>query len=98
MKNEENSILRFVMIVLVAGLFLGVVKRTWFSETFDTSALEAESEAIEQIARVRRASLLTGENIISNISLEKVNLNITSKTEFITLTRIDPALAERIIA
>ena len=91
MTNEEKFSFRFVMMVLVVGLLLGVVTRTWFSEAFDTSALEAESETIAQIAEVRKASFLYCENIISNISLEKVNLNTTTKSEFITL---DPAQAK----
>ena len=97
MTNEEKSIFRFLVVVLIAGLLVGLVGKTWFSETSYTSALEAESEAIVQIAEVRRGSLLPGENIISNISLEKVNLNTISRSELITLPGIDPALAERII-
>ena len=98
MTNEEKSIFRFLVVVLIAGLLVGLVGKTWFSETSYTSALEAESEAIVQIAEVRGGSLLPGENIISNISLEKVNLNTTSRSELITLPGIDPALTERIIA
>ncbi len=77
---------------------VGGIRKTWFTETFDTSAFEAESIAVAEIAEARRASLLSGENIISNISLEKVNLNTASKSELITLPGIGPALAERIVA
>jgi len=74
-----------------------VTKPTWFPEAFGTSTLEAESP-IMQIAEERRASFLSVENIISNISLEKVNLHTASKSELITLPGIAPDLAERIIA
>ena len=98
MTSQEKFIFRFLLVVLVAGLVVGAVRKTWFTETFDTSAFEAESIAVAEIAEARRASLLSGENIISNISLEKVNLNTASKSELITLPGIGPALAERIVA
>ncbi|MBH30921.1 MAG: hypothetical protein CMG71_02885 [Candidatus Marinimicrobia bacterium] len=95
MTNQGKFIFLFLMVTLVAALLVGFVRRTWFHQTFDTSELEVGSEAIAQMAEASIASMLFGENIISNFSLEKVNLNTASKSELISFPGI--GLAERII-
>ena len=99
MTSQKKFISKFFLRILVVGLVVGYVRRTWFLETFDISESAEEADEVAKIAQVRRTARLAGENIASIITIQKVNLNGVIKSELITLPGIGgPALADRIIA
>ena len=97
MTSQKKFISKFFLTILVVGLVVGYVRRTWFLETFDISESAEEADEVAKIAQVRRTARLAGENIASIITIQKVNLNRGLKSELITLPGIGPALADRII-
>ena len=98
MTSQKKFISKFFLTILVVGLVVGYVRRTWFLETFDISESAEEADEVAKIAQERRTVRLAGENIASIITIQKVNLNRALKSELITLPGIGPALADRIIA
>ena len=98
MTPQEKFISKFLLTILVVGLVVGYVRRTWFPEIFDISESAEEADEVAKIAQERRTVRLAGENIASIITIQKVNLNRALKSELITLPGIGPALADRIIA
>ncbi|MEE2876981.1 MAG: hypothetical protein VX822_04295 [Candidatus Neomarinimicrobiota bacterium] len=50
MTAQEKLIFQFLAVTLVPKLLIATVRGTWFSDTFNTSAREADSAVIEQIA------------------------------------------------
>ena len=98
MTSQKKFISKFFLTILVVGLVVGYVRRTWFLETFDISESAEEADEVAKIAQERRTARLAGENIASIITIQKVNLNRALKSELITLPGIGPALAYRIIA
>ena len=98
MTPQEKFISKFLLTILVVGLMVGYVRRTWFSETFDISDLAEEADEVAKIVQERRTARLAGENIASIITIQKVNLYGVLKSELITLPGIGPALADRIVA
>ena len=98
MTPQKKFISKFFLTILVVGLVVGYVRRTWFLETFDISESAEEADEVAKIAQERRTARLSVENIASNISIQKVNLKRALKSELITLPGIGPALADRIIA
>ena len=97
MTPQKKFISKFLLTILVVGLVVGYVRRTWFLETFDISESAEEADEVAKIAQERRTAHLAGENIASIITIQKVNLNRALKSELITLPGIGPALAGRII-
>ena len=98
MTSQKKFISKFFLRILVVGLVVGYVRRTWFLETFDISESAEEVDEVAKIAQEKRTVRLAGENIASIITIQKVNLNRALKSELITLPGIGPALADRIIA
>ena len=96
MTPQEKFISKFLLTILVVGLMVGYLRRTWFPETFDISESAEEADEVAKIAQERRTVRLAGENIASIITIQKVNLNRALKSELITLPGIGPALAGRI--
>ena len=98
MTPQEKFISKFLLTILVVGLMVGYVRRTWFLETFDISESAEEADEVAKIAQERRTARLAGENIASIITIQKVNLNRAFKSGLITLPGIGRTLADRIIA
>ena len=98
MTPQDKFISYFLLTILVVGLVVGYVRRTWFLETFDISESAEEADEVAKISQERRIARLAGENIASIITIQKVNLNRALKSELITFPGIGPALADRIIA
>ena len=98
MTPQEKFISKFPLTILVVGLMVGYLRRTWFPETFDISESAEETDEVAKIAQERRTACFAGENIASIITIQKVNLNRALKSELITLPGIGPALADRIVA
>ena len=98
MTSQKKFISKFFLRILVVGLVVGYVRRTWFLETFYISESAEEADEVAKIAQERRTVRLAGENIASIITIQKVNLNRALKSELITLPGIGPALADRINA
>ena len=98
MTPQEKFISKFLLTILVVGLMVGYLRRTWFPETFDISESAEEADEVAKIAQGRRIARLAGEKIASIITIQKVNLNRALKSELITFPGIGPALAGRIIA
>ena len=87
MTPQKKFISKFFLTILVVGLVVGYVRRTWFLETFDISESAEEADEVAKIAQERRTVRLAGENIASIITIQKVNLNRALKSELITLPR-----------
>ena len=88
MTPQEKFISKFLLTILVVGLMVGYLRRTWFPETFDISESAEEADEVAKIAQERRTVRLAGENIASIITIQKVNLNRALKSELITLPGI----------
>ena len=88
MTSQKKFISKFFLRILVVGLVVGYVRRTWFLETFDISESAEEADEVAKIAQERRTVRLAGENIASIITIQKVNLNRALKSELITLPGI----------
>ena len=88
MTPQKKFISKFFLTILVVGLVVGYVRRTWFPETFDISESAEEADEVAKIAQERRIARLAGEKIASIITIQKVNLNRVLKSELIPLPGI----------
>lgn len=111
MTPQEKLILRFLLTVLVVGLIVGYVRRTWFwgnPETLENPEVIAREVAVA--AEKNRARYINTRDIDSHeysdtsrwdlqkwTEGKKVNLNVAPMDELMLLPGVGHVLAERIV-
>lgn len=90
---------RFLLTVMVVGLVVGFVRRTWLHELPEASeSPEAMAEKVAAVAQEKRDRYLGTSQVTEASWGNKVNLNSATTLQLATLPGVGPALAERIVA
>ncbi len=101
--QKERMIFRFLVIAVAVGSVSGIIRKKYFEPNFSESInvqKEAFKDKSEEVARSRsintKSDTKTGENIVEN-SVKLLDINAAIKSDLMTLPKIGPVTAERII-
>lgn len=102
--SQEKMIMKFLTLSLAVGLIIGIVRNTYFSQDF-SQQIEEETESFKSSTKnivnsdsmINKKALTKTDDIEDEKSVKSLDINTANKTELLTLPKVGPVTAERII-
>lgn len=102
--QKEKFIFQFLIISVAVGLGVGTIRKTYFkpdySSQIENEILEFESKSADIVLSDLNnfdAPLLKTDDIKHKITVKLIDINTAPKNDLLTLPKIGPVTAERII-
>ena len=102
--QKERFVFQFLIISLAVGLGVGTIRKTYFkpdfSEQIENEIAEFKSLSIdidESKLNYTQENLSKSDDIKPKISVKLLDVNTASKNDLMTLPKIGPVTAEKII-
>ncbi len=102
--SQERMVIQFLMISIAIGLVTGVVRKMYFSPDFseqiekDIALFKNTTETIlNSRLTVPENALTKTDDIEDEKSVKSLDINTAKKSDLLTLPKVGPVTAERII-
>lgn len=102
--SKERLVFQFLIISIFIGLSIGIIKRTFFQPDFSEHVEKELNDFYQKSEEIAGASFEKSEktptktgDIKGDISVKLLDLNSASKSDLLSLPKIGPVTAERII-